>query len=64
MFDHSQSRELADAISLRGLIEIARAWQRGDIYARLWLMLHEAGRVAPSPIEARAKMRAALVKEK
>lgn len=63
MFDHSQSRELADAISMRGLVEIARAWQRGDLYARLWLMLHEAGRIAPSLIEARAKMRDALIAE-
>jgi hypothetical protein len=49
---------------MRGLIEIARAWQRGDLYARLWLMLHKAGRIAPSPIEARAKMRAAFDSEK
>jgi hypothetical protein len=61
-FDHTQSKETADAISMRGLVEIARAWQRGDLHARLWLMLHEAGRIAPSPIEARARMRAALYK--
>jgi hypothetical protein len=60
LFDCSQSREEADALSLRGLMEIARAWQRGDLYAQLWLMLYHAGRVAPSPIEARARMRAAL----
>jgi Fe-S-cluster containining protein len=60
MFDHTQSREEADALSLRGLMEIARAWQRGDLYARLWLMLHHVGRIAPSPIEARARMRTAL----
>jgi len=59
-FDHSQTRQQADAISMRGLIEIARAWARNDLYARLWLMLHEAGRIAPSPIEARARMRAAV----
>ena len=39
MFDHSQSMEEADALSLRALIEVARAWQRGDIYAQLWQML-------------------------
>jgi Fe-S-cluster containining protein len=60
MFDHSQSKEEADALSLRGLMEIARAWQRGDLYAQLWMKLYRAGRIAPSPIEARARMRAAI----
>jgi hypothetical protein len=41
-------------------MEVAKAWRRGDLYAQLWLMLYHAGRVAPSPIEARARMRAAL----
>jgi len=63
MFDHTQSREEADALNLRGLMEIARAWQRGGLYARLWLLLHHGGRIAPSPIEARARMRAALAAE-
>jgi DNA-binding NarL/FixJ family response regulator len=38
------------------LLEIAQAWRRGDLYARLLLMLYYANRVAPSPFEARAKM--------
>jgi len=63
LFDCKQSREEADALSLRGLMEVARAWQRGDLYAQLWLMLFHAGRIAPSPIEARARMRAALASE-
>jgi hypothetical protein len=42
------------------LLEIARAWQRGDLYAQIWIRLHEAGRIALSPLEARARMRAAL----
>jgi Fe-S-cluster containining protein len=62
-FDCSQSREKADALSLRGLIEVAEAWRRGDLYAQLWLMLYRAGRIAPSPVEARARMRAALAAE-
>jgi len=41
-------------------MEVASAWRRGDLYAQLWMMLHHAGRVAPSPIEARARMRAAV----
>lgn len=60
MFGHEQSREDADALSLRGLMEVAKAWQRGELYAQLWVMLYHAGRIAPSPLEARAKMRAAL----
>jgi Fe-S-cluster containining protein len=59
-FSAEQSKEEADAISARGLMEIAKAWQRGDLYAQLWIMLHEAGRIAPSPLVARARMRAAL----
>ncbi|HEX5080653.1 MAG TPA: hypothetical protein VFY40_01310 [Blastocatellia bacterium] len=54
-----QTKEESDAISARGLQEIAKSWRNGDLYAQLWLMLHHAGRVAPSPIEARARMRAA-----
>ena len=60
MFGHEQSRAEADALSLRGLMEIAKAWHRDALYAQLWLMLYHAGRIAPSPIEARARMRAAL----
>jgi Fe-S-cluster containining protein len=63
LFDCSQSRDEADALSLRGLMEVAKAWQRGDLYAQLWMMLYQAGRIAPSPIEARARMRAALATE-
>jgi len=44
------------------LLEIAQAWRRGDLYARLWLMFYYASRVAPSPLEARAKMRAEIEK--
>jgi hypothetical protein len=45
LFDRRQSREEADALSLRGLAEVARAWRRGDLYAQLWLMLYHAGRL-------------------
>jgi Fe-S-cluster containining protein len=62
-FDCSQSKEEADALSLRGLMEVAKAWRRGELYAQLWLMLYHAGHIAPSPIEARARMRAALAAE-
>lgn len=62
LFDHSQTKEQADTISMRGLVEIAKAWCSGDLYSRLWMMLHEAGRIAPSPFEARARMQASLEK--
>jgi hypothetical protein len=42
------------------LLEIAPAWRRGDLYARLWLMLYYAGGVTTSPLEARAKKRAEI----
>lgn len=58
LFDHSQTKEQADVISMRGLMEIAKAWRNVDLYTRLWLMLHEAGQIAPSPFEARARMQA------
>jgi len=44
-------------------MEVAKDWHRGDLYAQLWLMLYHAGRIAPSPIEARARMRAAIAAE-
>jgi Fe-S-cluster containining protein len=62
-FSAEQTKEEADAISARGLQEIAKAWRSDDLYAQLWLMLYHAGRIAPSPIEARASMRAALAAE-
>jgi hypothetical protein len=58
-----QTKEEADAISARGLQEIAKAWRCGELYAQLWLMLYQAGHVALSPIESRARMRAALAAE-
>jgi Fe-S-cluster containining protein len=58
-FSAEQSKEV-DAISSRGLKEIVRAWRRGDLYARLWKMLYEAGRIAASPLEARARIRTTL----
>lgn len=55
-FDCSQDRREADARSMRGLQAIAREWSTGGLYARLWELLHSLGLVAPSPIEARARM--------
>jgi Fe-S-cluster containining protein len=60
LFDHSQTKEQADAISMQGLREVAKAWRNGDLYALLWLMLRAAGEIAPAPLEARARMQASL----
>jgi hypothetical protein len=62
-FSAEQTKEEADTISARGLQEIAKAWRSGDLYAQLWVMLYRSGHVAPSPIESRARMRAALAAE-
>ena len=56
-FEAGQDQREADARSLRGLQAIAREWSTGGIYARLWTLLHSMGLVAPSPIEARERMR-------
>ena len=63
LFHSGANQEKSDAISARGLQEIAKAWRCGELYAQLWLMLYQAGHVAPSPIESRASMRAALAAE-
>jgi hypothetical protein len=44
-------------------MEVVKAWQQGDLYAQLWMVLYQAGRIAPSPIEARARMTAANAAE-
>jgi Fe-S-cluster containining protein len=56
-FEAGQDQQEADARSLRGLHAIAREWSAGGIYARLWMLLHSMGMVAPSPIETRERMR-------
>jgi hypothetical protein len=56
-FHVGQDQHEADARSLRGLQAIAREWSAGGVYAWLWMLLHSMGLVAPSPIEARERMR-------
>jgi Fe-S-cluster containining protein len=56
-FEAGQGQHEADARSLRGLRAIAHEWSTGGIYARLWMLLNSMGLVAPSPIEARERMR-------
>ena len=59
-FDCRMSQREADIKSSRGLQAIAREWMTGGLYARIWTLLHTAGLVAPSPIEARSRLRKAI----
>jgi Fe-S-cluster containining protein len=55
-FDVHQSNAEADRRSIAGLKAIAREWAIGGLYARLWIILHEMKRVAPSPTEAKQQL--------
>lgn len=59
MVSCSQSKDEADLRSGYGLHAIAREWATGGLYARIWQMLSEMGLNAPSPVEARRRMRLA-----
>jgi Fe-S-cluster containining protein len=59
-FDAHQTKEEADLRSSAGHYQVDRAWKNDDLYARLWLLLNALGRVAPSPVAAHARMRAAI----
>lgn len=59
-FDVHQSQPEADARSLAGLQAIAREWKTGGLYARIWTILHEMKRHAPSPVEARKQLQQVL----
>jgi hypothetical protein len=58
-FDAHQSQCEADLRSSYGLQAIACEWAVGGLYARIWLTLHAMGLDAPSPIEARERLRKA-----
>ena len=55
-FDVHQSHTEADTRSLAGLQAIAREWKTGGLYARLWTILHDMKRDAPSPAEAKQRL--------
>src|SRR5262245_20669367 len=59
-FDGRQTDEVADLRSSAGHYQVDLAWKNDHLYARLWLLLKALGRVAPSPVESRARMRAAI----
>jgi len=63
-FDSHQPSPEADRRSKRGLQAILEAWRQGDVYAEVWLALHEGGRRAPSPEVCRQQLRQAWEKEK
>ena len=59
-FDAHQSAKEANRRSSCGLRRIDRAWYANELYAQLWMLLYTLGRVAPSPIAARALVEEAL----
>jgi hypothetical protein len=59
-FDGRQTNEEADLRSSAGHYQVDLAWKNDHLYARLWLLLNALSRVAPSPVAARARMRAAI----
>ncbi len=59
-FDCHMCQHEADLRSSCGLQAIAREWMTGGLYARIWMLLHTAGLVAPCPIEARSRLRKAI----
>ena len=63
-FDAHQPGEESNRRSIEGLMVVDAEWGRQDsLYAALWLSLFTAGRVAPHPMEARARMKAAMAVE-
>ena len=59
-FDAHQTDEEADLRSSAGHYQVDLAWKNDDLYARLWLLLKTLGRVAPSPVASRVRMRTAI----
>jgi hypothetical protein len=59
-FDAHQTKEEADLRSSAGHYQVDLAWKNDHLYARLRLLLKALGRVAPSPVESRARMRVAI----
>jgi Fe-S-cluster containining protein len=59
-FDAHQTDEEANLRSSAGHYQVDLAWKNDHLYARLWLLLNALGRVAPSPVVARARMRVAI----
>ena len=60
-FDVHQSNAEADRRSIVGLKAIAQEWRAGGLYARVWTILHAMKRDAPSPIEAKVRLRKANI---
>jgi hypothetical protein len=58
--DAGYTDEEANLRSSAGHYQVDLAWKNDHLYARLWLLLNALGRVAPSPVAARARMRAAI----
>lgn len=63
-FDAHMPTVEADRRSSRGLQDVLEAWVQGNVYARIWMALHEAGRVAPPPEVCRQQLRQALAEDR
>jgi hypothetical protein len=48
-FDTLLPHAEADRRSSRGLHAVLEAWHRGDLYAQIWIELHDVGLWAPAP---------------
>ena len=59
-FDAHQTKDEADLRSSAGRYQVDLAWKNDHLYTRLWLLLNNLGRVAPSLVDSRARMRAAI----
>ncbi len=59
-FDCKQSQDEADALSSKGLVEIAKAFAEGERYAFLWTTLDAMGLVSPAPNVKREAMHRAM----
>lgn len=61
-FDVHMPGAEADRRSKRGLQAVLDAWARGDLYAHVWLVLHEEGLQAPPPEVCRQQLQQAREK--
>jgi Fe-S-cluster containining protein len=63
-FDFHMRQTEADQRSKRGLQAVLEAWDAGDPYAQLWVILAAAGLVAPAPEVARQQLQQAHENER
>ena len=62
-FDAHQDADYGLQLSSEGLMQVIKAWQETSLYAKIWTLLHRAGKVAPSPTESRRRLHEAWTLE-